>query len=126
MSGAEQDHQPSISTMPVQHAEHRTITTNNCTSPVRVQQHCRTWRHLVRHATSCPEHIVVDDCRRRKRLGQPGEPGSVGSRSPPPGSEEEERNAIRYGRNAIASVLTPHSQPRALRHTTVLSNIMSL
>ena len=67
-------HIHTISTMPVQHAEHRTITTNNCTSPVRVQQHCRMWRHLVQCATSCPEHIIVHDCRRRKRLGQPGEP----------------------------------------------------
>ena len=67
-------HIHTISTMHVQHAEHRTITINHCTSPVRVQPHCRMWRHLVQHATSCPEHIVVHDCGRRKRLRQPGEP----------------------------------------------------
>ena len=67
-------HIHTISTMPLQHAEHRSIPTINCISPVRVQQHCRMWRHLVQCATSCPEHIIVHDCRRRKRLGQPGEP----------------------------------------------------
>ena len=67
-------HIHTISTMPVQHAEHRSIPTVNCTSPVRVQQHCRMWRHLVQCATSCPEHIIVHDCRRRKRLAKPGVP----------------------------------------------------
>ena len=35
---------------------------------VRVQLHCRMWRHLVQCATSRPEDIIVHDCRRRKRL----------------------------------------------------------
>eukprot|EP00964_Phaeocystis_antarctica_P011846 scaffold6549_cov71-Phaeocystis_antarctica.AAC.1 len=30
---------------------------------VRVQQHCRMWRHLVQCATSCPEDIFVHECR---------------------------------------------------------------
>ena len=31
-------------------------------------QHCRMWRHLGQHATSCLEDIIVHSCRRRERL----------------------------------------------------------
>ena len=112
--------------MHVQHAEHRTITINHCTSPVRVQPHCRMWRHLVQHATSCPEHIVVHDCGRRKRLRQPGEPllrrGRRGRSHRQYGSREAQHRArptrpLSPPPPPHSQPRAPHSQPRALRHT---------
>ena len=102
-------HIHTISTMPVQHAEHRSIPTINCTSPVRVQQHCRMWRHLVQCATSCPEHIIVHDCRRRKRLGQPGEP-LLGRGRPDRGRRQHGSREAQH-RGARNGELTPSSCP---------------
>ena len=68
---------------------------------------------MLSNAPSCPEHIIVHDCRRRKRLGQPGEP-LLGRGRPDRGRRQHGSREPQH-RARCALTLSPQSAVAARR-----------